>query len=112
MVRSGTTRRLSLLAVTLTSVAAALALGVVPVRDWLEQRVRTTDLQAQVEVVEALNSGYEDRIDALNTDEEIERRARSDYNLVMPDEEAYAVVPPPRVEHPVPGSWPFGDWTG
>ena len=112
MARSGTTRRLSLLAVTLTSVAAALALGVVPVRDWLGQRVRTADLQAQVEEVEALNSGYEDRIDALNTDEEIERRARSDYNLVMPDEEAYAVVPPPRVDHPVPSIWPFGDWSG
>jgi len=112
MARSGTTRRLSLLAVTLTSVAAALALGVVPVRDWLGQRVRTADLQAQVEEVEALNSGYEDRIDALNTDEEIERRARSDYNLVMPDEEAYAVVPPPSVDYPVPRIWPFGDWTG
>ena len=112
MVRSGTTRRLSLLAVTLTAVAAALALGVVPFQDWFEQSERTADLQAQVEEVEALNSVYEDRIDALNTDEEIERRARSDYNLVMPDEEAYAVLPPPRVEQPVPGIWPFGDWTG
>ena len=110
--RSGTTRRLSLLAVTLTAVAAALALGVVPLRDWFEQRDRTADLQVQVQEVEARNSDYEDRIDALNTDEEIERRARSDYNLVMPDEEAYAVSPPPRVEHPVPGGWPFGGWTG
>ena len=110
--RSGTTRRLSLLAVTLTAVAAALALGVVPLRDWFEQRDRTADLQVQVQEVEARNPDYEDRIDALNTDEEIERRARSDYNLVMPDEEAYAVSPPPRVEHPVPGVWPFGDWTG
>lgn len=108
----GTTRRLSLLAITLTGVAAALALGVVPFRDWLEQRERTADLQVQVLEVEALNSGYEDRIDALNTDEEIERRARSDYNLVLPDEEAYAVLPPPRVERAVPGIWPFGDWTG
>jgi len=111
-VRPGTKRAISLLAVTLTAAAAALALGVVPFGDWLEQRERTADLQAQVEVVEALNSGYENRIDALNTDEEIERRARSDYNLIMPDEEAYLVHPPPRVEHPVPGIWPFGDPSG
>ena len=49
------------------------------------------------------------RIDALNTDEEIERRARSEYNLIRPDEEAYAVLPPPRSEYPVPGIWPFAD---
>ena len=107
MVRSGTTRRFSLLAVTLTAVAAALALGVVPFQDWFEQSERTADLQAQVEEVEALNSGYEDRIDALNTDEEIERRARAEYNLVRPDEEAYAVLPPPDESVAVPGIWPF-----
>ena len=105
--RSGTARRLSLLGVTLAAVAAALALGVVPFRDWLEQRERTADLQAQVDEVDAVNREYEDRIDALNTDEEIERRARSDYNLIRPDEEAYAVLPPPRTEHQVPGIWPF-----
>jgi len=108
-VRSGTTRRLSLLGVTLAAVAAALALGVVPFRDWLEQRERTAALQAQVDEVDAVNREYEDRIDALNTDEEIERRARSDYNLIRPDEEAYAVLPPPRTEHQVPGIWPFGN---
>jgi len=41
------------------------------------------------------------------TDEEIERRARRDFNLVHPDEEAYAVVPPPVSPHRVPGIWPF-----
>ena len=107
--RSGTTRRLSLLGVTLAAVAAALALGVVPFRDWLEQRERTVDLQAQVDEVDEVNREYQDRIDALNTDEEIERRARSDYNLIRPDEEPYAVLPPPRTEHQVPGIWPFGN---
>ena len=107
--RSGTTRRLSLLGVTLAAVAAALTLGVVPFRDWLEQRERTADLQAQVDEVDAVNREYEDRIDALNTDEEIERRARSDYNLIQPGEEAFAVLPPPRTEHQVPGIWPFGN---
>ena len=90
----------------MAAVAAALALGVVPFRDWLEQRA---DLQAQVDEVDAVNREYEDRIDALNTDEEIERRARSDYNLIRLDEEAYAVLPPPRTEHQVPGIWPFGN---
>ena len=105
--RPAVARRLSLLGVALAVVAAALAFGVVPFRDWLDQRQVNDELRARVEAVEVVNQAYEQRIDALNTDEEIERRARRDFNLVHPDEEAYAVVPPPVPPHRVPGIWPF-----
>ena len=107
--RPAITRRLAFLGVTVAAVLAALTLGVVPFRDWLEQRERTAELRVEVAEVEAVNRSYEERIDALNTDEEIERRARSEYSLIRPDEEAYAVLPPPRSEYPVPGIWPFAD---
>ena len=48
-----------------------------------------------------------DRVEALGTDEEIERIAREQYNLVFPGEEAYGILPatpPPPV---VPDAWPF-----
>ena len=53
----------------MAAVLAALTLGVVPVRDWLEQRERTAELRVEVAEVEAVNQSNEERIDALNTDE-------------------------------------------
>ena len=106
--RPAGTRRLILVLVAVTAAAAALPLGVVPFRDWLEQRDRTAELRIEVEAVEAVNRGYEERIDALGTDDEIERRAREDYGLIRPDEEAYAIPPSPRTEKQIPGVWPFG----
>ena len=67
--RPATTRRLAFLGVTVAAMLAALTLGVVPFRDWLEQRERTTELRVEVAEVEAVNQSYEERIDALNTDE-------------------------------------------
>ena len=43
----------------------------------------------------------------LKTDEEIERIARSEYNLIKPHEEAYYVVPVSTDEMNIPGIWPF-----
>lgn len=106
--RSAAFRRLVLVLVAVTAAAAALPLGVVPFRDWLDQRDRTDALRIEVEAVEAVNRGYEERIDALGTDDEVERLAREDYGLIRPDEEAYAVAPSPRSEDEIPGVWPFG----
>jgi cell division protein FtsB len=101
--------RLATLAILLALAAfAVFTLGGVPFNDWLDQRASHTALVAQVEEIERLNHEYELRIDALNTDEEIERRARADYNLVRFDEEAYAVLPPPPAAHRIQGVWPFG----
>ena len=62
----------------------------------LEQlRIQNAKLQAQV--------------DALGTDAEIERIARSEYSLVFPGEETYAVLPPPATGPKVPSVWPFND---
>jgi cell division protein FtsB len=102
------TRLLAVIGVAAVLVAAVLAFGVVPFRDWLDQRDAQTTLQAEVDEIERQNQEYRRRIDALNTDEEIERRARADYNLVRPDEEAYAVLPPPPAAHRISGVWPFG----
>lgn len=103
-------KRLVLLGVMVAASAAVLVVGVVPVRDWLDQRSTTGELLAELAEVEAVNAAYRDRIDALNTDEEIERRARAEYNLVRPGEEAYAVLPPPLpADRGITGVWPFAD---
>ena len=102
-------KRFVLFGVMVTASAAVLVVGMVPVRDWLDQRSTTEELSAELAEVEALNAAYRDRIDALNTDEEIERRARAEYNLVRPDEEAYAVLPPPSADRGITAVWPFAD---
>ena len=102
-------KRLVLLGVMVAASAAVLVVGVVPVRVWLDERSTTGELLAELAEVEAVNAAYRDRIDALNTDEEIERRARAEYNLVRPDEEAYAVLPPPPADRGITGVWPFAD---
>ena len=103
----GLLRRLGVLGLTVLVFVAVLGLGVVPFRDWLDQRETLGDLREQVAEIERQNRDYELRVDALNTDEEIERRARSEYNLVRSDEEAYAILPPPDEVVVIPGIWPF-----
>ena len=100
-------RRLGVLGLTVLVFVAVLGLGVVPFRDWLDQRETLGNLREQVADIERQNRDYELRVDALNTDEEIEQRARAEYNLVRFDEEAYAVLPPPDEVLAIPGIWPF-----
>ena len=101
-------RRLALVTVMAGASVTVLVIGVVPLNDWFDQRSTTDELLAELAEVEAVNDAYRARIDALNTDEEIERRARAEYNLVRPNEEAYAVLPPPA-EKRISGVWPFAD---
>jgi cell division protein FtsL len=95
-----------LLAIT---VLAVMAIGVFPTRQYLAQRSATSERQATLEQLRAENANLQSRVDALSTDTEIERIARSEYNLVYPGEESYAVLPPPATGPRVPAIWPFAD---
>ena len=78
----------------------ALFLAVFPTRTWLEQRRQRQAVAERVAVLEAQNRRLERRIRQLHTDQEIERLAREQYNLVRPGEEAYALLP--AAERPAP----------
>ena len=94
----------SIIAVSLFSL---MLLGVIPVQELFEVRDTKDELLVELAKVEELNKSYRVSIDALNTDEEIERIARSEYNLVKPHEEAYYVVPLSAEDVKIPGIWPF-----
>jgi hypothetical protein len=85
-----------------------LAVGVFPTRILVEQRASTSEAAERLAVLRDQNEAYEDRIDRLETDGEIERIAREQYNLVFPGEEAYAVLPSPLPPLELPEVWPFG----
>ena len=69
--------------------------AVFPTRTYLAQRAAISRAETQLEVLGEQNEELRARARELESDEEIERLAREQYNLVKPGEEAYAVLPPP-----------------
>ena len=100
-------RRLGYFSIIAVSLFSLMLLGVIPVQEWFEVRDTRDELLVELAKVEELNKSYRVSIDALNTDEEIERIARSEYNLIKPHEEAYYVVPLSAEDVKIPGIWPF-----
>jgi alanine racemase len=70
-----------------------LFVAVFPARTYLDQRHQRNEVVAQLKTTDAKNKTLEQRIRTLNTDAEVERLAREQYNLVRPGEEAYAILP-------------------
>jgi cell division protein FtsB len=72
-----------------------LFVAVFPTRTWLTQRQAFASANEQLSVLDEQNTLLEQRVSALQSDDEIERLAREQYNLVKPGEEAYALLPAP-----------------
>ncbi|MDP9404873.1 MAG: septum formation initiator family protein [Actinomycetota bacterium] len=78
-----------------------LFVAVFPTRTYLAQRRSIETAERRVMVLSTENDKLASRVQRLNTDAEIERLAREQYNLVRPGEEAYAILPspsPPRAQ--------------
>lgn len=90
------------------AVLGALAIGLFPTQTFLDQRSSTAEAEQRLAVLRAQNDAFEERLDRLRSDEEIERLAREQYNLAFPGEEAYAVLPAPLPSLDLPEVWPFG----
>lgn len=97
-----------LIAAVAVATMAALALYVFPTRTWLDQRAAVDRADSQLAELQAERASLEARIAELDTDEEIEQIARSQFGLVLPGEEAYAVLPAPEKPVELPSLWPFG----
>ena len=100
-------RRLGYASIIAISLLSLMLLGVIPIQEWFEVRDTKNDLLLELSEIEELNESYRVSIDALKTDDEIERIARSEYNLVKPHEEAYYVIPISSEDIEIPGIWPF-----
>lgn len=92
-------RRLGSLApaAALFCVAAVIVAGLalLPIRSWVDQR----DARSQAEVELTRTNGevaeLKARLELLETDAEIERLARENFDLVLPGEESYRILPAP-----------------
>ena len=70
-----------------------LFVAVFPTRTWWAQRAEMEGATEQLQILDEQNTLLAARVDALQSDDEIERLAREQYNLVRPGEEAYALLP-------------------
>jgi cell division protein FtsB len=86
---------------------AVLVVGVFPTRSLLAQRAALRATQHQLDVVQQQNAALAAKAKQLQSDTEIERIAREQYNLVRPGEDAYAILPPPAPKASIPDVWPF-----
>ncbi len=73
-----------------------LFVAVFPTRTYIAQRRSIEAAERRVVVLSAENDKLASRVQRLDTDAEIERLAREQYNLVRPGEEAYAILPARR----------------
>jgi cell division protein FtsB len=80
--------------VSVLALLGVLLLAVFPARAWVAQQHEREKVTAEVAEMAAQNRRLESQAWLLQTDAEIERLARKDYNLVRPGEEAFAILPP------------------
>jgi cell division protein FtsB len=74
------------------TIVGVLFIGVYPVRTYLAQRASLHRAERQIDVLKTQNDNLGQQTQQLNTDSEIERLAREQYNLVRPGERAFAIL--------------------
>lgn len=91
--RQGHMRRTPWAVVASVVLIGVLFVAVFPSRTYLAQRRSIDAAEHTVAVLSKENDRLASRVQRLDTDAEIERLAREQYNLVRPGEEAYAILP-------------------
>jgi cell division protein FtsB len=71
-----------------------VATGVLPVRDFLERENAVNAANEQLAEIEAANALLQDDVNALYSEEEVERIAREQYGFVLEGEVGYVAVLP------------------
>ncbi len=82
-----------ILAVVVLACVVLAGLAVLPAKTWFSQRSKMDAAEAELARIEAETIELERQVERLATDEEIELRARRDFDLVYPGEESYRIVP-------------------
>ena len=88
-------------------VLVVLFYAVLPIRTYVDQRSATADARAELAALLEENNALRDRLEALSQPAEIERLARSEYNLVYPGEELFAILPAAPQPVEIPDLWPL-----
>ncbi len=95
------------LLVVLFVVLVVLFYAVFPTQTFLDQRSSIGEARSELSTLRDENQALRTRLEVLTQPEEIERLARSEYNLIYPGEEAYAILPPAPAPVEIADVWPL-----
>ena len=104
--RNGRGRLIGLLA-PLVLLVGVILVALFPLQNLRNQQTATAEAEAELAEVVAERERVRAESQLLETDEEIERRAREDYGYQRPGEEIYNVLPSPTEPIGLPETWPF-----
>lgn len=76
------------------SIVIVGGLGLLPAKTWLAQRASIAEAEADLVRLEAESAESDNQLSLLQTDAEVERIARQNFDLVYPGEESYRILPP------------------
>ena len=82
-----------ILAVLALAAVMLAGLAVLPAKTWFSQRSKMAAAEAELHQIEIETAELERLHQRLGTDDEVELRARRDFDLVYPGEESYRIVP-------------------
>lgn len=99
-------RSLPSIATVGVSLLIVAGIGLLPAKTWLNQRDTTVETQQNLDRVNAQVAELENQLRLLETDDEIERTARENFDLVYPGEESYRILPAPKAEPVTPAEQP------
>ncbi len=77
-----------------------VATGVLPVRDYLERENEVDAARSRLEQLQEQNAALAADVEALYSEQEVERIAREQYGFVLPGEVGYVVLTPPEAAEP------------
>ena len=75
-------------------ILAVFVFGVFPTGSYVDQRNELDRAVDELDALERENEKLESRVERLESDEEIERVARNEFDMVLPSEESYLILPP------------------
>ncbi|MFT7601993.1 MAG: cell division protein FtsB [Acidimicrobiales bacterium] len=82
--------------VVVASTVVLIALAALPLRTWMDQKQATQEAADELTRMQGEVAELEVKLELLETDAEIERMARENFDLVFPGEESYRILPPPE----------------
>ena len=75
------------------ALAVVVALAVLPARNWISQREALDETRSEYERLVGEVAELEAQRALLQTDAEVVRQARENYDFVYPGEESYRILP-------------------
>lgn len=85
---------LPLMAMLMVAGVIVVGVAVLPMRTWFHQRELIAETEVERSAILSEVARLEGELELLQTDEEVERLGRENFDLVKPGEESYRILPP------------------